>query len=220
MNEIVLPKTNVPGKIKADEVATQNNNSVDTAKTDEVVEEIKTADSAKADNIETQKTDVTSSVKADKVVEKEIETVNKVKTDNVDTENSNSTNTVTADEVVDKKTKAADTVTTDKVIEKEIKTADKVVTDKISASKEQKNLSEAAKEIQELLAPLKANYPTNSDYQKQIFINKFREEIRRNSHVREVIIDGGNELIKILCQPLNIPIEMGQKWLETAKRNQ
>ncbi len=31
---------------------------------------------------------------------------------------------------------------------------------------------------------------------------------------------GGIELIKILCPPLGIPIEMGKRWLESAKHNQ
>jgi hypothetical protein len=29
---------------------------------------------------------------------------------------------------------------------------------------------------------------------------------------------GGIELIKILCPPLGIPIEMGRKWLDTARK--
>mgnify|MGYP001794283600 CR=1 FL=1 len=53
-----------------------------------------------------------------------------------------------------------------------------------------------------------------------MFVNKFREEIRRNSHIQEVLIAGGIELIKIISQPLDIPIDMGKKWLETAKRSQ
>ncbi|MEO0844596.1 MAG: hypothetical protein AAF063_37910, partial [Cyanobacteria bacterium J06643_5] len=59
--------------------------------------------------------------------------------------------------------------------------------------------------------------PTNSVYEKQVFVNKFREEIRKNSHIQEVLTSGGVELIKTLCQPLDIPVDMGQKWLQTAQ---
>ena len=41
-------------------------------------------------------------------------------------------------------------------------------------------------------------------------------EIKKNSRLRSSLITGGIELIKILCPPLGIPIEMGKKWLETA----
>ncbi|MBV6625988.1 MAG: hypothetical protein KI793_24165 [Rivularia sp. (in: Bacteria)] len=90
----------------------------------------------------------------------------------------------------------------------------------INVSGEQKSLAEAAKEIQDLLAQLKITYPTTTDYEKQVFVNKFNEEVKTNSHVKEIIIAGGIELIKLLCPPLGIPIEVGKKWLETAKRNQ
>jgi hypothetical protein len=38
--------------------------------------------------------------------------------------------------------------------------------------------------------------------------------------VKEMLMAGGIELIKLLCPPLGIPIEVGKKWSETAKRNQ
>lgn len=90
---------------------------------------------------------------------------------------------------------------------------------KINISGEQKTLTESAKEIQELLAQLQMTYPTNSEYEKQVFINKFNEEVKTNSRIREIFMAGGIELIKLLCPPLGIPIEVGKKWLETAERN-
>ncbi len=84
----------------------------------------------------------------------------------------------------------------------------------------EKTLAESAKEIQDLLTQLQTTYPTETDYEKQVFVNKFDEEVKTNSRVREMLLAGGIELIKILCPPLGIPIEMGKRWLETAERNQ
>lgn len=84
----------------------------------------------------------------------------------------------------------------------------------------EKTLAEAAKEIQDLLVQLQTSYPTTTDYEKQVFVNKFNEEVKTNSGVRETLLAGGIELIKILCPPLGIPIEMGKRWLESAKHNQ
>lgn len=80
------------------------------------------------------------------------------------------------------------------------------------------NLTEAAQEIQQLLAQLSQTYPTNTETEKQIFVTQVNEEIQTNSRLRNMLIEGGIELIKILCPPLGIPIEMGRKWLETAKK--
>ncbi len=33
-----------------------------------------------------------------------------------------------------------------------------------------------------------------------------------------MILTGGIELIKMLCPALDIPIEMGKKWLETTEK--
>ncbi|WP_211173328.1 hypothetical protein [Brasilonema bromeliae] len=82
----------------------------------------------------------------------------------------------------------------------------------------EKTPAEAAKEIQDLLAQLQTNYPTTTEYEKQVFVNKFNDEVKTNSRVRDVILAGGIELIKILCPPLGIPIEMGKRWLETAQK--
>ena len=89
-----------------------------------------------------------------------------------------------------------------------------------NVSEQKQTLVEAAKEIQDLLAQLQTTYPTKTDYEKQVFVNKFDKEVKTNSRVREMLLAGGIELIKILCPPLGIPIEMGKRWLETAERNQ
>lgn len=84
----------------------------------------------------------------------------------------------------------------------------------------EKTLAEAAKEIQDLLIQLQTSYPTTTDYEKQVFVNTFNKEVKTNSNIRETLLAGGIELIKILCPPLGIPIEMGKRWLESAKHNQ
>ncbi|WP_207714249.1 hypothetical protein [Scytonema sp. UIC 10036] len=58
----------------------------------------------------------------------------------------------------------------------------------------------------------------NNRIRKAEFFNKFNDEIKTNFRVRDVILGGGIELIKILCPPLGIPIEMGKRWLETAQK--
>lgn len=78
------------------------------------------------------------------------------------------------------------------------------------------NLSEAAQEIQQLLTQLSLNYPTDTEAEQQIFANQVEQQIQNNPRLRAMFIAGGIELIKLLCPPLGIPIEMGKKWLETA----
>jgi hypothetical protein len=83
-----------------------------------------------------------------------------------------------------------------------------------------KNLAESAQEIQQLLSQLAQTYPPNTEAEKEIFLAQVDAEIKKNSRLRNILIAGGIELIKILCPPLGIPIEMGRKWLETAKSSQ
>jgi cell division protein ZapA (FtsZ GTPase activity inhibitor) len=84
---------------------------------------------------------------------------------------------------------------------------------------QEQSLADAAKEIQDLLNQLAQSNPTTTEYEKQILVNKFNEEVKTNSRIRDMILVGGIELVKILCPPLGIPIEMGKKWLETAQKN-
>ena len=78
------------------------------------------------------------------------------------------------------------------------------------------NLAEAAQEIQQLISQLTQTYPTNTEVEKQTFVAQVDAEIKKNSRLKSILIMGGIELIKILCPPLGIPVEMGKKWLETA----
>ena len=78
------------------------------------------------------------------------------------------------------------------------------------------NLAEAAQEIQQLISQITQTYPTNTEIEKQTFVAQVDAEIKKNSRLRSILITGGIELIKILCPPLGIPIEMGKKWLKTA----
>jgi hypothetical protein len=78
--------------------------------------------------------------------------------------------------------------------------------------------SEAAQEIQQLLAKLLQTYPTNTKAEKQIFVAQVDEQIKNDSRLRSILMAGVIKLIKVLCPPLRIPIEMGQKWLDTARK--
>ena len=93
----------------------------------------------------------------------------------------------------------------------------KVIGKNIEANKQ--SLVEAEKEIRELLDQLSQNYPITTEYEKKTFVNQFNQEIKANSRIRNIILAGGIELIKMNCPPLGIPIEMGKKWLETAEKN-
>jgi HEAT repeat protein len=92
-----------------------------------------------------------------------------------------------------------------------------VIGKNIEANKQ--SLVEAEKEITELLNQLSQNYPITTEYEKKAFVNQFNQEIKTNSRIKNIILVGGIELIKMICPPLGIPIEMGRKWLETAEKN-
>ena len=191
-NEIALPKNNFSDKAKVDKPASQKADTPETVKADEITgQKTETPETVKADEITGQKTETPDKAKSDKVTGQKIETPDKPK----------------ADEVAGQKIETPDKAKADKVASQTTK----------PSSTQQKNITESAKEIQKLLAPLQANYPTKSAYEKQVFVNKFREEIRKNFRVQELLTSGGVELIKILCEPLDIPIEMGEKWLKTAQ---
>lgn len=48
------------------------------------------------------------------------------------------------------------------------------------------NLTEAAQEIQQLLTQLSLNYPTQTEAEKQIFVDQFDQEIKTNSRLRSI----------------------------------
>ena len=80
-------------------------------------------------------------------------------------------------------------------------------------------LSEAATEIKQLLEQLNLNYSPETEAEKETLANQINNTIKTDSRLRQILLEGGIELVKILCPWLGIPITMGQKWLETAKNN-
>ncbi len=215
---------NAIGKFKRNEIALPKNNFSNTAKVDEVAsQKTETPEIVKLDEVASQKTETPEMVKADELASQKTETPEIVKLDEVANQKTNNPEMVKADEVANQKTEAPEIVKLNEVANQKTEAPEIVKLDEVANQKttllsgEQKKLSESAKEIQALLEPLQTTYPTNSDYEKQVFVNKFKEEIRKNYRVQETLVAGGTELIKIICQPLDIPIEMGKKWLETAK---
>jgi hypothetical protein len=77
----------------------------------------------------------------------------------------------------------------------------------------EKTLAEYEKEIQDLLNQF------SQTYTKEELVVRFDEEISKNSRIKQMLLAGGIELVKIICPPSGIPIEMAKRWLETAKRN-
>lgn len=86
------------------------------------------------------------------------------------------------------------------------------------------NLAEAKREFEDILSGVLQTYPTSTETEKEIFVARVDEEIKTNPRLRNIFIsvgiEGAIELVKILCPPLGIPIEMGRRWLETARENQ
>jgi hypothetical protein len=97
------------------------------------------------------------------------------------------------------------------------------------------NLTELIEKLEQLLENLPKNnppqevfiaeleeviqtYPITSAEDKRLFNIQFEQSIRTKSQIAQILLQGGIELIKILCPPLGIPIEMGKKWLETAEK--
>jgi hypothetical protein len=186
---------NAMGKFKPNEIALPKNNASDTVKADKPAsEKTETPDTAKNDQIASQKTETPDKAKNDQIASQKTETPDAAKNDQIASQKTETPETAKTDQIASQKTQFS--------------------------SGKQKNITESTKEIQELLAPLKANYSISSAYEKQVFVNKFKEEIRKNSRLQELLISGGTELIKIICEPLDIPIDMGEKWLITAQHYQ
>ena len=81
-----------------------------------------------------------------------------------------------------------------------------------------KTLAESAKEIQELLAQLNLNHKATNESEQKNQIAKIIEAIQKMPNLRDMLVSGGIELIKLICLPLGIPIEMGKKLLEAAQQ--
>jgi hypothetical protein len=177
----------------------------------------------KRDEITLPKNIFSDTVKADKPASQKTETPEIAETDEIANQKTETPEIAETDEIANQKTETPVIAKIDEIANQKTETpviakAHQIAHQKRQlSSEEQKKITESAKEIQVLLEPLQATFPTKSDYEKQVFVNKFREEIRKNYRVQEILTAGGIELIEIVCQPLGIPIEMGQKWLETAK---
>jgi hypothetical protein len=83
----------------------------------------------------------------------------------------------------------------------------------------QRDFSEDIAEITQILQQLGIDYPPAplAGDSQEAFVTAVEQEIPQSSPLRGVFIAGGIELIKVLCPPLGIPIEMGRKWLEAAQ---
>ena len=83
---------------------------------------------------------------------------------------------------------------------------------------EQQNLSEAAKEIQALLKTLSDTYNTNTDAGKEKLIQEVGEEVKKHPKWRRALKEGGIELVKVLCAPIGVPLEMARVYLGLAEK--
>lgn len=81
-----------------------------------------------------------------------------------------------------------------------------------------KNLTEAAKEIQDLLAQLNLNIPATNKAEEQTLVTRIIQAIQKVPNLRDMFLAGGIELVKIICPALGITIEMSKKLLEAAEK--
>lgn len=79
---------------------------------------------------------------------------------------------------------------------------------------EQQDLSEAAREIQALLNTLAETYNTTTDAGKEQLMKELGKEVKRHPKWRRALKAGGIELIKVLCAPIGVPLEMARVYLE------
>jgi hypothetical protein len=79
---------------------------------------------------------------------------------------------------------------------------------------EQKDLSEAAKEIQALLTTLAETYNTTAAAGQENLMKDLSQEVKKHPKWRRALKEGGIELIKVLCAPIGIPLEMARVYLE------
>ena len=79
---------------------------------------------------------------------------------------------------------------------------------------EQKDLSEAAKEIQALLETLAKTYNTTSDTGKEKLMQELSAEVEKHPKWRRALKEGGIELAKVLFPPIGVPLEMARVYLD------
>ena len=83
----------------------------------------------------------------------------------------------------------------------------------------EQDLVEATRKIQELLTQLAQTYPTKTEAEQQVFLQRFDDRTRVMPHVASILVVGGIEGIKLLCPPAGIPIEMERKLYEILMKN-
>jgi uncharacterized protein YjbI with pentapeptide repeats len=79
---------------------------------------------------------------------------------------------------------------------------------------EQQDLSAAAQEIQALLNTLAETYNTSTNAGQEKLIKEASAEVQKHPKWRRALKEGGIELIKVLCGPIGIPLEMARVYLE------
>ena len=69
-----------------------------------------------------------------------------------------------------------------------------------------------------MLAQLNLNTKAINEPEQKSLVTRIIQEIQKSDNLREIFIAGGIEVIKLICPPLGIPIEMGKKLLEAAEK--
>ncbi|MBW4458895.1 MAG: pentapeptide repeat-containing protein [Nodosilinea sp. WJT8-NPBG4] len=82
---------------------------------------------------------------------------------------------------------------------------------------EQQDLGEAAQEIQKLLNTLAETYNTTTDAGKEQLMKQLGKEVEKHPKWRRALKVGGIELIKVLCAPIGVPLEMARVYLENKE---
>ena len=79
---------------------------------------------------------------------------------------------------------------------------------------ERQSLSGAAKEIRDLLDTLAEAYNTPTAAGQGLLMKQFDQEVQKHPKWRRALKEGGIELIKVLCAPIGVPLEMARVYLE------
>jgi transposase len=79
---------------------------------------------------------------------------------------------------------------------------------------ERHNLSDAAKEIRDLLDTLAQDYNTTTETGQEKLMKDLGQEVQKHPKWRRALKEGGIELIKVLCAPIGVPLEMARVYLE------
>ncbi|MEM9119792.1 MAG: hypothetical protein AAGD09_18190 [Cyanobacteria bacterium P01_F01_bin.56] len=79
---------------------------------------------------------------------------------------------------------------------------------------ERHSLSDAAKEIRDLLDTLAQDYNTTTETGQEKLMKELGQEVQKHPKWRRALKEGGIELIKVLCAPIGVPLEMARVYLE------